>query len=199
VAPPAREAFITQYGMVPNEIIKGRQLHTLLTSMFLHGGWLHLISNMLFLWIFGDNIEAVLGKILYPLAYLAGGLAASAIHILLNWGTTMPSIGASGAVATVLGAYVVMFPASQVRVLFLLGFFFFIRRITALLFLGVWFFMQFLTGIAGLGVRTAQTGGVAVWAHVGGFACGLLVGFLFKGRAERVELERPPDSRMRRL
>lgn len=195
---PGLREFFRQYGVVPVQILQGQQLYTLFTSMFLHGGWFHLFSNMLILWIFGDNVEAVLGKIPYLLFYVAGGIAASMAHVLVNAGSSMPSLGASGAIGAVMGAYIVMFPESQVKVLLLFGFFFFIRRVTAIFFLGLWFVMQFFSGIASLGAQTAQTGGVAVWAHVGGFLFGLLIGFLFKSKAEEMSLEqegRPPRRR----
>jgi membrane associated rhomboid family serine protease len=179
-----------QLGVVPAQVLEGQQLYSLLTSLFVHGGWFHLISNMVFLWIFGDNVEAALGKVIYPIFYLVGGIAASLTHVFISPESTLPSVGASGAIGAIMGAYIVMFPRSQVRVLLLFGFFLVIRRITAVLFLGLWFVMQFFSGIAAVGAETAQTGGVAVWAHVGGFAFGLLVGFLFRGRAEDLTLER---------
>ncbi len=185
---PELEAFITQYGTIPAEIVRGQDWYTLLTSMFLHGGWFHLIGNMLFLWVFGDNIEAVLGKIAYLVFYLLGGLGASLAHIFANVGSSIPSVGASGAIAAVLGAYIVMFPHSRVRVL-VLAYRVGIARITALMFIGLWAVTQFFNGIASLGVQTAQTDGVAWWAHIGGFAVGLAVGFLLRGRAARMPLQ----------
>lgn len=185
---PELENFIRNFGVIPAEIMQGNQLGTLITSMFLHGGWLHLISNMLFLWVFGDNIEAVLGKVLYLVFYLAGGLAASLLHILIDPASTIPSVGASGAIAAVLGAYVVMFPQSRVKLLVFGRMGAGMTRVTALVFLGIWFVTQLFNGIAGLGVETAQTGGVAFWAHIGGFVFGLLIGFLFRGRAGRLPL-----------
>jgi membrane associated rhomboid family serine protease len=155
--------------------------------MFLHGGWLHILGNMLFLWVFGDNIEAVLGDLLYIVFYLAGGLAASVAHILLSPGANVPSLGASGAVAAVLGAYVVMFPKSQVRVLYF-AFFIGVTRVAAVVFLGFWFIMQLFNGVASLGVQTAQTGGIAYWAHIGGFVFGVLVGFFFRAQAVRYKI-----------
>lgn len=184
-----QESFIRQYGVIPTEITQGDQLYTLITSMFLHGGWMHLIGNMLFLWVFGDNIEAVLGKIGYVLFYLLGGLAASAAHILLNTNSQVPSVGASGAIAAVLGAYIVMFPKSRVKLLVLSGAGGGVTRVTALIFLGLWFVMQLFNGLASLGVETAQTGGVAFWAHIGGFVVGVVAGFLFKDQAGRLEFE----------
>jgi len=176
------EQFIYNFGMIPAQVMQGEGLGTLLTSMFLHGGWLHLIGNMLFLWVFGDNIEAVLGHIGYLVFYLAGGLAASAAHILFSMDSAVPSVGASGAIAAVMGAYVVMFPNSQVKLL-VLGRGAGMTRVTALVFLGIWAVMQLFSGLASLGVETAQTGGVAFWAHIGGFVFGLVVGFLFRGAA----------------
>lgn len=195
---PELEEFFATYGVVPARVLQGEQLYSLFTSMFLHGGWFHLISNMVFLWIFGDNVEAALGKVIYPLFYIAGGLAASIAHIAVSPDSTLPSLGASGAIGAVLGAYVVMFPRSQVRVMLLIGFFAVVRRVTAIIFLGVWFAMQFFSGIASLGAETAQTGGVAVWAHVGGFVFGLVVGLLFRGRAQDLTLEQEPRRDRRR-
>jgi len=195
---PELRQFFNQYGVVPVHIMDGERLYTLFTSVFLHGGWFHLISNMLFLWIFGDNVEAALGKLIFPVFYVAGGLVASLTHVLVNPASSLPSVGASGAIGAILGAYVVMFPQSQVRVLMLFGFFMVIRRITAVFFLGIWFVTQFFSGVASLGAETAQTGGVAVWAHVGGFVFGLLMGFIFRGRAQDLTLEREPQGRRRR-
>jgi len=187
--PGLRELF-NEYGVVPAQVLNGQQLYSFVTSLFLHGGWLHLISNMLFLWIFGDNVEVALGNVIYPVFYLVGGIVASLAHVLLSPSSSLPSVGASGAIGAILGAYVVMFPRSQVRVLMLFGFFMVIRRVTAVFFLGIWFVTQFFTGIASVGAETAQSGGVAVWAHVGGFVFGLLIGFLFRGRAKDLTLER---------
>jgi len=186
LGPGQLEAFATQYGAVPQQILQGENLLSLLTSMFLHGGWVHVISNMLFLGVFGDNVEAVLGKLRYLIFYLGGGLAASAAQILLNPASQQPIVGASGAVAAALGAYVVMFPRSQVRVLVFFGYFATTTRVAALLFIGIWFVTQLLSGVASLGVNTAQTGGVAYWAHVGGLVAGAVVGFIFRSRAREL-------------
>ncbi len=183
---PELRQFTETFGVIPAEILQGRQLYGLFTSMFLHGGWLHIVSNMAFLLVFGDNVEALLGKLSYVLFYLAGGLVAAIAYIAVNPGSTAPSIGASGALAAVLGAYVVMFPGSQIRALVMLGFFVTVTRVTAVIFLGIWFIMQLLSGVASLGVETAQ-GGIAYWAHIGGFVFGLLVGFLLRGRAQRAK------------
>lgn len=188
LSPSGLQSFVTQYGVIPAEIVRSQDLYTLLTSMFLHGGWLHLIGNMLFLWVFSDNIEAVIGKPLYLLFYLSGGLVASFAHVLSGPSSVVPSVGASGAIAAILGAYVVMFPHSRVRLLLFLGYFIRVTRTSAVVFLGLWAVMQFFNGVASLGVQTAQTGGVAWFAHIGGFLFGLLVGFLVKGRAARHQL-----------
>lgn len=184
------QGFVEMWGVVPTEVLAGRGLVTLLTSMFVHGGWFHVGSNMLFLWIFGDNVEVLLGHIGYLVFYLLGGMAASGAQILTNPNSAVPSVGASGAIAAVLGAYVLAFPAARVRILLFLGFFITTTRITAALFVGVWALTQFLNGVAALGVQTAQTGGVAYWAHIGGLVFGVLVGLLFRGRGEGIGLER---------
>jgi membrane associated rhomboid family serine protease len=181
----ALEGFITQFGVIPREIVAGVDLGTLVTSMFLHGGWLHLIGNMLFLWVFSNNIEAVLGTGGHLAFYGAGGLAASLAHIASDPGSSIPSVGASGAIAAILGAYIVLFPQSRVRLLVFTGAQVGVTRASALAFLGIWAVMQFFSGIASLGVPTAQTGGVAWFAHIGGFVFGLLVGWIMRNRGRR--------------
>jgi membrane associated rhomboid family serine protease len=186
------EEFIRTYGAVPREILTGQDIPPpgptplwiqLLTSMFLHGGWLHLISNMAYLRVFGDDIEDALGKPLYILFYLGTGIAASLTHIFLSGpASTIPSVGASGAIAGVLGAYLVWFPKRQIHVL-VPGMYFGTGRVSALVMLGFWFVLQFLSGLGALTGGTAETGGVAVWAHIGGFVAGVLVALLLRGRA----------------
>jgi membrane associated rhomboid family serine protease len=186
------EEFIRTYGAVPREILTGQDIPPpgptplwiqLLTSMFLHGGWLHLISNMAYLRVFGDDIEDVLGRLLYILFYLGTGIAASLTHIFLSGpASTIPSVGASGAIAGVLGAYLVWFPNRQIHVL-VPGMYFGTGRVSALMMLGFWFVLQFLSGLGALTGGTAETGGVAVWAHIGGFVAGVLVALLLRGRA----------------
>ena len=145
----------------------------ILTSMFLHASWLHLIGNMWFLWIFGDNIEDYLGHFSYLLFYLVCGFAAAITHILLNAGSRLPSVGASGAIAGVMGAYFVLYPKARVMMWFPPIFFF---QLPAWLVLGYWFFMQFLSGAATSIAETSQTnGGIAFWAHVGGFVAGIVL------------------------
>lgn len=171
------DAFIATWAVIPASILRGQDLITLITSQFLHGGWLHLIGNMLFLWVFGDNIEATLGHFLYLVFYLAAGVVAGLAQVFFSAGSLIPSIGASGAIAGVLGAYIVLFPGSRIRTLVVL-YFATVTRISAIFFLGIWFVMQFFSGITSLGVETAQTGGVAYWAHIGGFVVGALVGLV---------------------
>ncbi len=153
------------------------------TTMFLHGGWMHLIGNMWFMWIFGDNVEDRMGHVGFLLFYLLCGLAASVTHLALNPHSHMPTIGASGAIAGVLGAYFLLYPGA--RVLTLVPIFIFIRfiEIPAFIFLGFWFVMQFYSGAMSMG--SANTAGVAFWAHVGGFIAGLLLLGLFVQRGTR--------------
>lgn len=173
------EAMIFEFGSIPLEITAGQDWHTLLTSMFLHGGWMHLLGNMLFLWIFADNIESTIGHFRFVIFYLAGGIAAALTHIMFNLESTIPMIGASGAIAAVLGAYIVMYPASRVKVLV----FVFPLRVPAFLFLGFWIYEQTVSGVGELSIPTAETQGIAWWAHIGGFVFGLLGGLFFRSTA----------------
>jgi len=141
----------------------------LITSMFLHSGFLHLAGNMLFLWIFGDNVEDTFGHLPYLFFYLVCGLGAGLLHVLFNLGSTIPALGASGAISGVMGAYMVLFPRERILTLV----FIFVVPIPAVFILGYWFLLQFLAGVDALG--TSAKGGVAVWAHVGGFLLGVLL------------------------
>lgn len=145
-------------------------------SMFLHGGWAHLLGNMLYLWIFGDNVEDRMGHFRYLVFYLLCGWLATYSHILASTNSTLPSIGASGAIAGVLGAYIALYPRARIVTLVPLGIFWPLFQIPAFLFLGFWFLQQFLLGtVPGMAGQTAQTGGVAWWAHIGGFLSGLFL------------------------
>jgi membrane associated rhomboid family serine protease len=177
---------IYQFGVVPQHFelaLAGSprydltsQSLTILTSMFLHGGWLHIIFNMWFLWIFGDNIEDYLGHFSYLVFYLVSGFAAAVTHILLNMGSNVPTVGASGAIAGVMGAYMVLFPKARVLTLVPLIVFFMFWWLPAWIFLGYWFLLQFLSGTAtSIAVTSSQSGGVAFWAHVGGFVAGIVL------------------------
>lgn len=173
------QGFAYRWGLVPAEFWQMGDLRTwvtLFTSMFLHGGWWHLISNMLALYIFGDNIEDRVGHVRYLIFYLLGGLAASGAHLVAYSSSTLPTVGASGAIAGVLGAYLVLFP--QARVLTLIPIFYFVRliEIPAFVYLGFWFISQLFNGIFALAAADVfQSGGVAWWAHIGGFVFGLAV------------------------
>ncbi len=156
---------------------------TVFTSMFMHGGWMHIIGNMLFLWVFGDNIEDKFGHFKYLLFYLASGVAAVLLHVAIGSSSEIPVVGASGAIAGVLGAYIVLFPFSRVRTII---FFIFITivRIPAIILLGLWFLLQFFSGVGSL-MPAEQGGGVAYWAHIGGFVVGLLVAVAYKSMIDR--------------
>jgi len=145
----------------------------LFTSIFLHGGWLHLIGNMWFLWIFGDNIEDRFGHLRYLLFYMICGVGAGLTHAAFNLSSRIPSVGASGAISGVMGAYIVLFPRSRVLTLIPLLFFFFTVQLPAAIILGYWFLIQFLSGLGSLPVTPGA--GVAFWAHVGGFVLGILL------------------------
>lgn len=167
---------------------------TLLTCIFLHGGWLHIIGNMWFLYIFGDNVEDRIGHFRYILFYLGCGLAGSVIHLLTNLDSTLPTIGASGAIAGVMGAYFVFYPRARVLTLVPIVIFLTLIDLPAPVFLGVWFFIQFLQGLAP--VTAADTGGVAWWAHIGGFAAGVIVAFaMIRSHTARPAVESRIDLR----
>ena len=170
------ESNLMEYASVPSEIVGGNNFHTVITSMFLHGGWMHLLWNMLFLWIFADNIEATIGNFNFLLFYLLGGVAATLAHIYFNSQSSIPMVGASGAISAVLGAYIVMFPRSRVKTFFL----FFFINIPAFVFLGIWIVQQTVNGISSVGEQNVGGGGVAWWAHIGGFLFGAIVGFYLK-------------------
>jgi len=154
-----------------------------ITSMFLHGGWMHLIGNMIYLWVFGDNVEDRMGHFKFLLFYLLCGIFAGLAHVYTNPHSEIPAVGASGAISGVLGAYFILFPHSRVITLIPIFFFFDLIEVSAFVFLGFWFILQFFNGIASLGAATyAATGGVAWWAHIGGFISGLLLSFVFARR-----------------
>jgi membrane associated rhomboid family serine protease len=181
---PSIDLVVAKYGLVPNAVIRGNDLYTLFTSMFLHADIIHLGGNMLFLHVFGDNVEDTFGHFRYLLFYLVAGFAASLLHIftVLNTiGQSVPTIGASGAIAGVLGAYFVLYPRSRILTLVFL-FWITIVAIPAVVFLGLWFVYQFLYGTISAG------GGVAYWAHIGGFIAGIVFGVAWRGRRRKREL-----------
>jgi membrane associated rhomboid family serine protease len=151
--------------------------YTPMTSMFLHGGWLHLIGNMWFLWIFGNNVEDSMGHLRFVVFYLICGLAAAALQVALSPASPVPMVGASGAIGGVMGAYVMLYPRVRVDMLIVLGFYITRRGVPAFFMLGYWFLLQLLGGASALG---REGGGVAFWAHVGGFAAGALLVLLFR-------------------
>jgi membrane associated rhomboid family serine protease len=191
--PGAIHAFNSVFGVIPERtvaVLTGQSFDSpatailpLFTSMFLHGSFMHLAGNMLFLWIFGDNVEDYLGHFRYLIFYLGSGLAAATAHILLNPNSPVPTVGASGAIAGVMGAYFILYPRSRVLVWFPPIFLF---QVPAWLMLGYWFLIQFLSGTATSIALTSETaGGIAFWAHVGGFVAGVVLIKLFSERPQR--------------
>jgi membrane associated rhomboid family serine protease len=168
-----------------------RTLFTPLTAMFIHGGWFHIIGNMLFLWVFGDNVEDAFGHLPYLLFYLLAGIAATAAQVAVDSDSFLPMIGASGAIAGVLGAYWVLHPLASISVL-IPPIFFWAFKIPAFLLIGFWFFLQLFSGVATLGYEAVGAGGgVAWWAHIGGFAAGVILVGLFRPR-RRQPRQGPP-------
>ena len=177
-------AFVTEWGVVPAELLAAwnagqflsQETATLITSQFLHGGWLHLLGNLLYLWIFGNNIEDRLGPALFAFFYLGGGVVAGLAQTAIDPDSTIPLIGASGAIAATLGAYFVLFPGARITTLVFLGFFYQLIEVPAIIVLGFWFLLQLLDGIGSLGMEAGA--GVAFFAHIGGFVAGALVAWL---------------------
>jgi membrane associated rhomboid family serine protease len=174
---PELQLFAQSFGVVPAYF----SWPTVITSMFLHEGWLHLFGNMLYLWIFGDNVEDRLGHFGYLVFYLGSGATAALGQVAVSAGSAIPMIGASGAIAGVMGAYFVLFPHSRVLTVVFLLFFMDIIEIPAIFFLGIWFVKELFSGVGSLGAES-QNGGVAVWAHVVGFAVGALTGLVWRVR-----------------
>jgi membrane associated rhomboid family serine protease len=175
----ALETFVNQYAMVPAHFADGvdaGDILTIFTSMFMHAGFAHLAGNMLYLWIFGDNVEDRLGHFRYLIFYLVGGVAADLTHLATNGGSAVPTVGASGAIAAVLGAYLLYYPGSQVATYVPLGRFYRLTLVPAAIVLGLWFLLQLFEGVLSFG--GGDVGGVAVWAHVGGFVAGMVMAAL---------------------
>lgn len=183
ILPPRMlDAFMMTYALVPariplalagNHFTLQQAFVPFFTSMFLHAGWMHIIGNMWFLWLFGGNVEDRLGHLPYLGFYFVCGLGAGVAQTIFSWNSAIPSLGASGAIAGVLGAYVVFFPSSRILTLVPLVIWWFFARLPAILFIGLWFAVQFLSGVSSLG--NAASGGVAWWAHVGGFLLGVIL------------------------
>lgn len=166
--------FIYMFGLIPAQF----HIITLFTSMFLHGGIAHILGNMWFLWIFGDNVESALGHFRYALFYILCGLAAGLAQVIINVDSLTPMVGASGAIAGVLGAYLIRYPRAQVHVFIFIFFFFTTIKVPAIIVLGIWFLTQLTNGLGTLGLDT--TGGVAWFAHIGGFIAGVGFNYIFQ-------------------
>jgi membrane associated rhomboid family serine protease len=172
------DAFIMKWAFVPSRFLgnPGADFLTIFTSMFMHAGWVHLGGNMLYLWIFGDNVEDRFGHMKFAVFYLLCGLAATLAQLAFSVGSKVPNLGASGAIAGVLGAYILLFPQGKVRVLQGQQ----VIQVPALIVIGLWIVLQFFSGIGSI-AGTADTGGVAYMAHIGGFVAGIVLTFLFRG------------------
>jgi membrane associated rhomboid family serine protease len=183
--------FVRVYGVVPASFTWS----SVFTSMFLHGGWMHILGNMLFLWIFGDNVEDRLGHGRFVVFYLLCGMVAALAHVMSEPGSLIPTIGASGAVAGVMGAYFVLYPHSRILTLLPLFIFWQVIEVPAVLFLGLWFALQLFSGFGTMLMATqgAPAGGIAFWAHVAGFVAGVVLVFAFR-RPERARVEWWGDS-----
>lgn len=190
--------FLMDWAVVPDRVSSGEQLHTLVTSAFLHGSWFHLGSNMLFLWIFGDNVEDVLGHLKYILFYLVTAIAAALVQTVMDADSLVPMVGASGAISGLLAAYIVLFPHGRIRTLLTLGFFITVTMLPAWMMIGYWFLLQLISGFLSLG-ETTTGGGVAFFAHIGGFVAGYLLvrPLIDKGRlvSQRASRTNHPDTR----
>lgn len=173
------DPFIEKWSFVPTRFLAnpGADFLTIFTSMFMHAGWVHLGGNMLYLWIFGDNVEDAFGHLKYLIFYLLCGIAATFAQLAFNTGSNIPNLGASGAIAGVLGSYILMFPREQVKVLLGNS----VSQVSALIVIGFWIVLQFFSGVASI-ASTTDTGGVAFMAHIGGFIAGFVLTFLFRGR-----------------
>lgn len=182
---PAR--YTTPHGLATTNL-EGFLL-PIFVSMFLHGGWLHLLSNMLFLFVFGRSVEDRFGHLKFLLIYFFAGFSGGILHIILNAGSREPTIGASGAIAGILGAYFVSFPSARITTLVPLFFFLWTIELPAILLLGYWFLIQFFTGFQMLAIQSATGGGVAWWAHVGGFLAGMLLAMVLRPRRRRPVIE----------
>lgn len=190
------QALFMRLSVVPMSVTENpfavETLLDLIRSMFFHGGWLHLLGNMLYLWLFGDNLEDRMGAVLFLLLYLVSGFAAAIAQVLVDPHSPVPLVGASGAIAGVLGGYLILFPGVKVRGIVPLGFFTRMATWPAWIVLGLWFVIQFLNGLISLGVDTSASGGVAFVAHVAGFIVGLVLTFLF------TRIVRQPPAAQRR-
>lgn len=175
--------FIAIYGIVPDRL----NAASIITSMFVHGGWLHILGNMWFLWIFGRGVEDILGHAKYLIFYFACGIAAGLIHVVVNANSPIPTVGASGAIAGVMGAYLIKFPRARIQTLVIIIFFFTTVDIPAAFLLLYWFAIQFFSGVGSLGYSNASSGDVAWFAHIGGFLAGMGLVMLLAPRQPRYQ------------
>ena len=184
--------FFQDWGVIPVQLVDWlespsvvEEPSTVVTSMFIHGGWLHLIGNMLFLWVFGDNVEDAMGHVRYLVFYLLAGLAATTLQVFIDQESFIPMVGASGAIAGVLGAYLVLYPRATVSVVIPLLWFFGAFPVPAAFLIIFWFLLQLLSGVASLGAAAGVTEGIAFWAHVGGFIAGVVLVGAFRHQKPR--------------
>jgi membrane associated rhomboid family serine protease len=178
--------FILRWSLVPADIMVGKHLETILTSMFMHEGWEHIIGNMVFFWAFGPEIEDVMGAGRYLFFYLLGGLAATCAQVVVDPTSTIPNLGASGAIAAVMGAFLVTYPRDQIRTVVLIGWFVRVTFVPAVVLVGLWIATQFFSELGAL-MTTDTGGGVAYMAHIGGFAFGALTARLFESQGRVAE------------
>ncbi len=181
----AGDPFINRWSVIPADIIAGRNWITILTAMFMHAGWMHIIGNMVFFWAFGPEIEDVMGPLRYAAFYLLGGLIASFAQIIVLPASTVPNLGASGAIAAVMGAFLITYPRDQIRTVLLFGWFARVTVIPALILVGFWILTQLFSELGA--IAQVQSGGVAYMAHIGGFAFGAITARLFESRQRRAE------------
>ena len=175
--------FVNAYSMVPADVVSGQHLYTVFTSMFMHAGWEHIIGNMVFLWAFGPEVEDAMGGPRYLIFYLLGGLVSSAAEIVVDPSSTIPSLGASGAIAAVMGAFVITYPRDQIKSILLIGWFARVTLVPALVFIGIWFLTQLFSEVGT--VAGVQSDGVAYMAHIGGIVFGAAVARLFEAGRNR--------------
>jgi membrane associated rhomboid family serine protease len=178
-------AFVIRWSVVPARFLAGHDWVTVLTAMFMHAGWLHILGNMVFLWVFGPEIEDVMGALRYLVFYLLGGTAAALAQIAINPNSTVPNLGASGAIAAVMGAFLITYPQDRIRTVFLFGFFIQMALMPAVLLIGFWFLLQVFSEVGS--VAGTQGAGVAYMAHIGGFVFGMAMARLFESRQRRLE------------
>lgn len=185
------DAFVQQWSVIPADIVAGQNWVTILTSMFMHGGWMHIIGNMVFLWAFGPAIEDAMGHLRYLAFYLLGGVVAALAQIAAASSSTVPSLGASGAIAAVMGAFLITYPRDRIRTLLFLGWFIQVTVLPASLLIGIWFVIQLFSQVgAVVTTQSGQSGGVAYMAHIGGLIFGFVTARLFEN-SRRIAAQTP--------